>query len=645
MFLKTTASLMLILFFFLPFYADGALYTTGRYEHKDAETDIAILKSIHSRNPADLITLKRLIDLTFTLEYFDQTEKYCSLYLEVRKESEIAYIKIIAAASLGNFKDAAGQIDTFINDYKDELSSRDVAILGFRKNIYTKSTVTRGFPSGAKNTSWGTDCLLTTMISRDSLIAEYNYTEERHKFLEINGDSISSESKYPDYLTGLPSESINFVSLSDDGREVLASSRSGDTSEIYIRRYLPEKKSWSSWEKPDGLNPGRFNHYPNFINNDTVIFSSSDGADYDFYISKRDKSGEWLQAENVAGINTPLDEISIWVHPDGETIYFSSNGYEGMGGFDIYGARLIPKDGYFEISGIENITSANTFRNEKYPLFVTPSAGDAYFNFTIGKNTGIYRCSEIKFKPAPVFFYNANIVDDSTGTPINKASAVYKSQSTGYNLNRPVYSDGFTGTVLRKNLKYNITIIADGYEQFSKTLSLAANDTLVKNSLNDKIRLKRKTDKPEIKEYTTLITSIKLIDCEESKSLQVLKTLETGLNSNNAGKLKNIRSFTVCGDKTCALTDGKTVNADFVVFGTLTKIKQSGMKTLGDTGEDQYIAKRVMGASYILELKLLDTSSGKVIVTHKKTTMNTELLPGITKEFIKKAEASYTPRP
>ncbi|MDR1343702.1 MAG: OmpA family protein [Prevotellaceae bacterium] len=54
-------------------------------------------------------------------------------------------------------------------------------------------------------------------------------------------------------------------------------------------------------------------------------------SDYD--VVKR----TWGPLTNLGpAINTENDEIAVSVHPDGATIYFSSNGHKGMGKFDIY---------------------------------------------------------------------------------------------------------------------------------------------------------------------------------------------------------------------------------------------------------------------------------------------------------------------
>ena len=54
-----------------------------------------------------------------------------------------------------------------------------------------------------------------------------------------------------------------------------------------------------------------------------------------WYAEKKDKRS-YYRPRNLSEINTPLDEVSVFVTPDGNTMYFSTNGLPGMGGFDIY---------------------------------------------------------------------------------------------------------------------------------------------------------------------------------------------------------------------------------------------------------------------------------------------------------------------
>lgn len=63
----------------------------------------------------------------------------------------------------------------------------------------------------------------------------------------------------------------------------------------------------------------------------------------DIWMSTMGEDGYWLPAVNLGpGINTPEEENSPFIHPDGNTLYFASNGRSGMGGTDLFYARRNP---------------------------------------------------------------------------------------------------------------------------------------------------------------------------------------------------------------------------------------------------------------------------------------------------------------
>ena len=68
---------------------------------------------------------------------------------------------------------------------------------------------------------------------------------------------------------------------------------------------------------------------------------------YDIWKTTKDSSGEWTVAENMGpNINTPANEKTPYMHTDNTTLYFSSQGWPGLGGYDIYYSKK-GKDGKF----------------------------------------------------------------------------------------------------------------------------------------------------------------------------------------------------------------------------------------------------------------------------------------------------------
>ncbi len=89
-----------------------------------------------------------------------------------------------------------------------------------------------------------------------------------------------------------------------------------------------------------------------------VIYFSSHGADgktgWDIYTTFRMPNNEWSAPERLSdAVNTVFDERFPYLTPDGNTLYFSSNGHYGMGGYNLYRSTKDPGTG--EWSTPENL--------------------------------------------------------------------------------------------------------------------------------------------------------------------------------------------------------------------------------------------------------------------------------------------------
>jgi len=68
----------------------------------------------------------------------------------------------------------------------------------------------------------------------------------------------------------------------------------------------------------------------------------------DIYYCEVNEKGKWGKAVNLGNtVNTKKDEIGVFMHADGKTLYFSSNGHIGMGNFDVY--RTVLEDGIWSV--------------------------------------------------------------------------------------------------------------------------------------------------------------------------------------------------------------------------------------------------------------------------------------------------------
>lgn len=115
--------------------------------------------------------------------------------------------------------------------------------------------------------------------------------------------------------------------------------------DIYFSLYIDGR-----WSEPKSVGehinrPDSWESQPSVTaNGDWLYFTSNrkgGQGGLDLYRSYRLADGSWSAPENLGPvINTPKDEKSPYIHSDGVTLYFSSNGHGGIGGFDIFYAQL-----------------------------------------------------------------------------------------------------------------------------------------------------------------------------------------------------------------------------------------------------------------------------------------------------------------
>jgi outer membrane protein OmpA-like peptidoglycan-associated protein len=137
-------------------------------------------------------------------------------------------------------------------------------------------------------------------------------------------------------------------SISPDGRTFVFTACEKDDSFGSCDLYVAESVG-GKWQKPSNLGPNintkSWETQPTLSADGTMlIFTSTRPGGQgkaDLWMSRKDPSGRWLPAENLgATINTEEDENSPFLHPDGRTLYFSSKGHPGLGGFDLFKSEL-----------------------------------------------------------------------------------------------------------------------------------------------------------------------------------------------------------------------------------------------------------------------------------------------------------------
>lgn len=147
--------------------------------------------------------------------------------------------------------------------------------------------------------------------------------------------------------------------------------------------------------------------------NQTLYFASARGEDnfggMDLYKSERKSDGSWSNPINLGDkINTSGNDKSPFVHSDSYTLYFSSDGHIGVGGYDIYYAKIDENKNFKEP---KNLGYPINTEQDEHGFIVSTDGKYGYFSSNMsGKGLDIYSFELYKeARPEKVVFLRGQI--------------------------------------------------------------------------------------------------------------------------------------------------------------------------------------------------------------------------------------------
>jgi outer membrane protein OmpA-like peptidoglycan-associated protein len=261
-------------------------------------------------------------------------------------------------------------------------------------------------------------------------------------------------------------------SITADGKIMVftaceSSRKSFGSCDLFITR-----KEGDQWSEPENMGPFVNSQYwdsqPSLSPDGSQIFFSSDRpfgvGKKDLWMSELDDNGKWKRAVNLGSkINTPLDEVSPFVHANGQTLFYSSNGREGLGKHDIYMTN-IAKD--FSSESINLGYPINTNGDES-GLFISANGETAFYSVQKKDSINIYEFQvpqELSTQFDKIYYIKGFIRDSKDNKPLYSTIEVVNSTS-GDRISK-FLSDPITGdymTVLPQEGEYLMYIETPGY--------------------------------------------------------------------------------------------------------------------------------------------------------------------------------------
>lgn len=235
------------------------------------------------------------------------------------------------------------------------------------------------------------------------------------------------------------------------------------------------RKIGDLWSKPENLGPNvnssEWDSQPSLSADGRTLYFVSDRRGghgrKDIWVSTLDDNEEWTIAENLGQpINTSEDDISPYIHANGNTLYFSSEGHLGFGGLDLFKSEK--SDNIWNEP--TNLGYPINDHGEQVSLVVSADGKKGYFSKEY--ISGNSRTSEIvafdlpiQVVPKSLSTYLQGIVYDATTKEPIKASLELKLLNNEKTESK-VTSDAKTGKyliVLNQDEEYALYISKPGY--------------------------------------------------------------------------------------------------------------------------------------------------------------------------------------
>ena len=234
-------------------------------------------------------------------------------------------------------------------------------------------------------------------------------------------------------------------------------------------------KSGSEWSPPEnlgpGINTGAWDSQASLSADGRTLYFVSDReggfGKRDIWVSRKGANGNWTKAENAGNaVNTPEDEVSPFIHPNGQRLYFASKGHIGMGGFDIYFSDRIS-----QWSTPVNMGYPLNTGKDEVSLFITADGSKGYYSKELVDNNNQKRSLIYEIDIPETLriinkstFVEGSVYDAATKSPLEATVELINLLNDEKLL--VVSSDSLTGNylmVLTEGVEYGLYVTRQGY--------------------------------------------------------------------------------------------------------------------------------------------------------------------------------------
>lgn len=274
------------------------------------------------------------------------------------------------------------------------------------------------------------------------------------------------------------------VALSNDGQMLfIFKSTTQDGGDIFVSTL-----NGSTWSTPERLGetintPKYWEGSCSLSSDGQILYFASDRpgglGGRDIYFSRKQSDGSWGPAENMGpGINTVYNDDSPYIHPDGINLFFSSEGHNSMGGYDLFYTTF--KNGKWKVP-VNLGYPVNTPANERF-YTLTADGGTGYYSSDRRGSLGqqdIYTVSPGFQGEPPILALVVGFIT-LDGNPVD--AKINVTDSANGNSYGNYHSNGSSGKyliALRPGNTYKVAIEVEGADAYFEYVNVKGLDTYV----------------------------------------------------------------------------------------------------------------------------------------------------------------------
>jgi hypothetical protein len=211
----------------------------------------------------------------------------------------------------------------------------------------------------------------------DIYVTEYDISEEEWTTAGGVSGAVNSP-QYDAVLSVAPSGDEMFVYRNN----------ANSAGDIFVSKYLGSNDEWMAPEKmPRPINSSYFESSCSITADGKFFYFISERPEGlgqgDIYVSEKGSNGSWSKPKNLGKVvNTELDEKFVFIHPNGKTLFFASDGHQTMGSYDIFRSEFVNGQWSIPVNlgyPINTVNEESTFslRGDNQRLYIAAEYADA----------------------------------------------------------------------------------------------------------------------------------------------------------------------------------------------------------------------------------------------------------------------------